>query len=247
MIRRPRKCDPTSRPWQPAPRSAAGHRTRQRESDRQAWHPAMLTASGSSAVGLNHLLNIEMCLTRALVRAVAQSPRELDDIVPDREKFAKNRRTCRETGHSSRRDGSRQHDDHRRRARHPPRSGKADWLVDSDGNGSSRQAHGWPLAAHQGLRSARLARRRGVRRLGHFRRQRVRGRQDGRRARVGAARSGPSRAREDPPDASGVRSPVREAPGRPQCEEGREQARHGRPAPRGHAPVQSRNTASIGS
>ena len=60
---------------------------------------------------------------------------------------------------------------------------EADRQPDPDGHGPARQAHRQPLAAHQGLRAARRARGPRVRRLGHLPRQRLRGRQEGGRAR----------------------------------------------------------------
>ena len=53
-----------------------------------------------------------------------------------------------------------------------------------------------------------------------------------------AARSGAPGARADPPDAGGVRSPLRQASRRPERQEGREQAGAGRPAARRHPPLQ---------
>ena len=128
-----------------------------------------------------------------------------DDIVPDREKYAKNRRTHRETGYSARRDGRRQHDDDRRRSRHAPRSRQAYRLADTDGYGSARQADRRPLAAHQGLRAAGVLDDVVFGGWDIFEDNCVRGREDGRRAGAGAARKVRPELEQIRPMAGGVR------------------------------------------
>ena len=172
-------------------------------------------------------------------RSREPEPSGNDDIVRGCEKSGKNRRRHRETGDHAGRHGGRQHDHDRRRARDPARPREADRIADPDGHRAARQTHRGALAAHQGLRAARLARRHRVRRLGHLRRQLVRGGQDRRRAREGAARADPSGARTDQAVVGGVRSPLRQAPRWPERQEGQEQEGAGGPAPRGHAALQA--------
>ena len=117
-----------------------------------------------------------------------------DDIVPGCEKSAKNRAGPGKTRRSARRNGGRQYHDDRRCARRSPGPRQPDRLTHADGYRASRQANRSPLAAHQGVRSARVARRCGVRRMGYFRGQLVRSGEDGRRARsrISSIRSGRS-------------------------------------------------------
>ncbi len=78
-----------------------------------------------------------------------------------------------------------------------------------------------------------------VRRLGHLRGQLLRVGQARGRAREGPAREDPARARGHQAVEGRVRPAVREAARRPEREEGQEQARPRRAAPRGHPPLQA--------
>ena len=69
-------------------------------------------------------------------------------------------------------------------------AGQADRVAHADGNGAPGKAHRRPVAEDQGVCSARRARRSGLHRLGHFRRQHVRGGAQCRRAGARSAGQG---------------------------------------------------------
>ena len=148
---------------------------------------------------------------RLLRRSAAGKRPWPNDIVLPRYETRSNCSSTGQTRHPARRPRRRQHDHHRRRPRHPQGPREAHRLADPDGHDPPRQAHRGTLAADQRVRSPRRARRHRVRRLGHLRRELLRGGADGRRARAGAARADPARARGDQADARGVRSALREA------------------------------------
>ena len=151
----------------------------------------------------------------------------------------------RQAGRFAGRPWRRQHHDHRRGHRHQKRPRQTDRLADADGHHPPRQTHRGPIAQDQRRRAARGARRSGVRRLGYFRGRLLRGGEDRRRPRAGAARADSARARTDQALAGGVRSALRQAARRPERQEGQEQARPRRAGDRRHPPVQGRRTISI--
>ena len=108
------------------------------------------------------------------------------------------------------------------------RAGEADRQPDADGDRAARQAHGRPLAADQGLRAARVARSARVRRLGRLPRQRLRGGEEGGRARVARPRADQGLPGRHQAVAGGVRPAVRQEAERAEREEGQVEARPGR-------------------
>src|SRR5260221_122754 len=184
--------------------------------------PAMVTAKGSPGADLrnNPILlvtskspNLQISKSPHFQISTFPSFQIPSDIVVGCENSPTHRESRRQTRHHAGRPGRRQHDDHRRRDRHPPRPRQTDRIAHADGYDPAGQADRSQFTEDQGLRAPRLPRRRRVRRLGPVRRELLRGRQDGRCPRQGAARSDQARARTDPPLARGVRPPLREAAG----------------------------------
>ena len=167
--------------------------------------PDIATVSGSLVCFFNQAMDVggRGALRLAARLARAAGPRRKDDIVRCCEKSRENtvnikqKQQWKARGHA-RRHGGRQHDDDRRRARDSTRAREADRIVDADGHRAARQTHRRPLPADQGFRAAGVARRHRVRRMGHLRRQLVRGGEDRRRACQGASRADSSGARTDP-------------------------------------------------